>query len=188
MIRSGWKDADKLMAFLMAFGSSLAVPLGIWLTLSISKDVSAMVALVLIMVLAAMQLARVRMDFLASNVGTFATGMGAGIVTGLSGSGGMVVALFALASSRDAKTVRASLVLFLLLGSLTSFITFVGMGIMTWQVITVGLVIAPICLLGVFMGQRLFVPKYEKYYRPVCLSLLIGIAGIGLLNRMVLGA
>ena len=183
LVRSGWKDADKLMAFLMAIGSAVALPLGVWLTLSISKDVSATVALLLIMVLAAMQLGRVRMDFLASNIGTFVTGMGAGIVTGLSGAGGMVVAVFALASSRDAKTVRASLVLFLLLGEITSFATYIAMGVMTWNTVVVGLVLIPICLFGVFLGQRLFVPKYEKYYRPVCLSLLIGIAALGLVNR-----
>ena len=83
MLRAGWKDADKLMAVLMAVGSSLAVPFGIWLTLSISKDVSGIVALCIIMSLAIMQLARVRMDFLVSNIGTFITGLGAGVVTGL---------------------------------------------------------------------------------------------------------
>ena len=185
MLRAGWKDADKLMAVLMAVGSSLAVPFGIWLTLSISKDVSGIVALCIIMSLAIMQLARVRMDFLVSNIGTFITGLGAGVVTGLSGAGGMVVALFVLASNRDAKTVRASLVLFLLLGSLTSFVTFIIMGVMTWRTAAIGLVLAPICLFGVHLGQRLFVPKYEKYYRPVCLSLLVGIAALGLINRLV---
>ena len=188
MMRAGWADADKPMVFLMVTGSAIAVPLGLWLTLSIPADVSAIVALALIMGLAIMQLARVRMDFLTSTPGTFATGAGAGLVSGLSGAGGMVVALFVLASDRDAKTIRASLVLYLLLWSFASFATYILMGVMTWPSVVIGLLMLPPCLFGVVLGQRLFVPKYEKYYRPVCLSLLVGIAAVGLANKLITGA
>lgn len=188
MLRAGWAHADRVMTYLLVVGSAIAMPFGLWLTLSISKDASAIIALSAIGILALLQLAKVQLNFLKSTVGTFVAGMGAGVVTGLSGAGGMVVALFVLSSDRDAKTVRASLVLFLLLSSAVSFVTFVVTGVMTWQAVAIGLALIPICLAGVFFGQRLFVPKYEKFYRPVCLSLLIGLAALGLINRFATGA
>ncbi len=188
MLKSGWSQADRPMAVLLVLGSAVAMPFGISLTKSISVDVSAVIALSVIMVLAILQLAKVRFSFLDNRPGMFATGVVAGLVTGVSGAGGMVVALFALATNKSAAAVRASLVLYLLLSACVSFFTYTLMGVMTWAAVISALILLPVTLIGVLVGQRLFVPKYEKYYRPVCLSLLVGLASLGLINRIAAGS
>jgi hypothetical protein len=40
-------------------------------------------------------------------------------------------------------------------------------------------------LAGVGLGRALFRPDWQRYYRPVCLTLLIGLAGLGLIRLAV---
>ena len=188
LARAGWNHADRMMSFLLVVGSGAALPLGLWMTQSMSKDMSAIVALCAIMTLAVLALAKVRFSFLDNRIGTFVAGMVSGIVTGLSGAGGMVVALYVLSLNKDAKTIRGSLILYLLLSSVVSFIAYIAMGVMTWQSVQLAAVLIPFTLIGVFLGQRLFVPKYEIYYRPICLTLLVGLAAAGLINRAAVGS
>ncbi|MEO0487772.1 MAG: sulfite exporter TauE/SafE family protein [Pseudomonadota bacterium] len=180
MIRSGWTEADKRIGFGLAAGSVIGLPLGLWLTLSIPQDVSKIAALVLISALAATQLARLRLPFLATRVGLGASGLTAGITTGLSGAGGMVVALYTLALDKPGRVIRASLILYLTVSLCVSFFTHLIIGTMDATAIWRGLVLAVPTAAGVVLGKWMFIPRYEPYYKPICLVLLIALALAGL--------
>ena len=182
MVRGGWKNADRSVVFGLVGGSVVGLPLGLWLTLSIPVDASRMVALSVIIVLAAIQLRRIRMKFLATAPGLYGTGLVAGVVTGLAGVGGMIVALYVLAQEAVARSMRGSLVLFLFLSSLASMVIHILFGTMTLLAITRGLIFAPAVVLGVAVGTMMFQPKYETYYKPFCLVLLIVLAAAGLVR------
>ncbi len=186
MIRQGFAQADKRISFGLAVGSALGLPLGLWLTLSISADASRLIALAVIIVLAVAQLARVRLAFLATNAGLAISGIASGITTGVSGAGGMVVALYVLAQDIAAGRMRASLVLYLMVSGGISFFTHLIIGTLDAQAFTRGLVFAVPCAIGVIVGRMCFVPKWERYYKPFCLCLLIALAAIGVL-RLALG-
>ena len=110
MVRGGIAEADKRIALGLAVSSALGVPLGLYLTTTLPVDQTRMLALVVLIALAALQLARVRLPFLASNFGLYASGLVAGVVTGIASIGGMVVALYVLAQDHPARVMRASLV------------------------------------------------------------------------------
>jgi len=182
MLRGGWRDADKTIVIGLVLGSAIGVPLGLALTTTLPVETSKLVALALVISLSATQLARIRLRFLATKPGLYGSGLLAGIVTGLAGIGGMVVALYVLAQDAPARKMRAALVLFLFFGSVTSMIALLAFGVMDQRAVMRGLVFAAPVALGVLLGQRLFIPRFEPYYRPFCLSLLIALAAFGVLR------
>ena len=185
MVRGGWADADRRIALILIIGSAIGTPFGLWLTLSVSPDVSRLLALAIIIALAVMQLAKIRIPALATTTGTGVSGILAGIATGLAGVGGMVVALYVLAQELPARVMRATLVLFLFGSSLASFAIHTTMGTMTWEALYRGLTFALPVALGVIAGKLLFTPRFETYYKPACLFLLIGLAVSGIFRLML---
>ena len=182
MLKGGWADANRSAAIGLVIGSTAGWPLGLWLTKTLDVATSKVIALTIILTLAVSQFAKMRLRFLATRPGLYGTGFVAGIVSGLAHVGGMVVAFYVLASESPARIMRGTLVLFLFLGSLTSLIIQILFGVMDMSGIARGLVFAVPTLLGVFLGQRMFVEKLSAYYRPFCLSLLCALAGAGLLR------
>jgi len=182
MVRGGWRDADRRVVFGLVIGSAVGTPLGMALTTTIPVGISKLIALSLVVGLAVTQLGKVRLAFLATRSGLYGSGLMAGVVTGLAGIGGMVVALYVLAQDAPARKMRAALVLFLFLGAITSMITYLAFGVMDAAATVRGLTFVPVVIAGVLLGQRLFIPRFEHVYRPFCLSLLIALAGFGILR------
>ncbi|EBA05494.1 hypothetical protein RB2150_15431 [Rhodobacteraceae bacterium HTCC2150] len=176
MVKNGWKEADRPTAFGLVIGSAIGTPVGIVLTLAVSVSVSKTIALIVIITLALCQLFKVNSPFLATKPGLYISGFIAGVVTGLASVGGMVVALYVMARNAPAKTMRATLVMFLFISSTISLITLLVSGVMDSQSFVRGLIFAPPTIAGVFFGKLLFRPNLEKYYRPFCLLLLVGLS------------
>ena len=187
MFRSVWQEANRKIAVGLAIGSTLGMPFGLALTMAIATELSKLLALGVIIALAALQLARVRIPFLVRNWGLYGSGWVAGVVSGVAGVGGMVVALFILSQKAQPRQMRASLVLFLFLSSVTTIISLWYFGVMDQVAIKRGLVMALPAGLGVVLGKLLFMPKWEYLYKPFCLTLLIVLASTGII-RLILGA
>lgn len=184
MLKGGWADADRGTVFGLVIGSVCGWPLGLTLTTTLPVETSKLIALVVIVTLAATQLAKIRLPFLATRPGLYGTGFLAGIVSGLAHVGGMVVALYVLASDAPARSMRGSLVLFLFLGAIMSMVILLAFGVMDLSGVTRGLVFAVPTMMGVFLGQKLFTERLSQYYRPFCLTLLIGLATTSLVRSL----
>lgn len=184
MVRGGWQAADRHVVFGLVIGSTCGVPLGLWLITSVPVETSKLIALCIIIALAVTQLFKLRLTFLATRAGLYLSGLVAGIVTGLAHVGGMVVALYVLAQDSPAAKMRAALVMFLFLGSLTSIVTQLAFGVMTQTATMRGLALALPCAAGVWAGTRFFTDRWAAYYKPVCLTLLIGLAAVSLIREV----
>ncbi|MCF2904827.1 sulfite exporter TauE/SafE family protein [Octadecabacter sp. CECT 8868] len=185
MMKNGWAEADRPMAYGLVISALIGWPIGLWLTLSLPVETSKALALSVIVVLAISQLAKVRLSFLASKPGLYGTGIVAGIVSGVAHVGGMVVAFYVLAADQSARVMRASLVLYLFLGSASSMVVLLLFGVMDFSGAARGLVFAGPTMFGVLLGQQLFTERLSAYYRPFCLILLIGLASAGLIRTLV---
>jgi len=185
MARGGWRDADRMRAGLLVVGNFLGWPLGLWLTVTLPVATSSRIALVIILLLALLQLLKVNIPALASRTGAVVTGFVAGIAAGLAHVGGMVVALYVLSQDDNARAMRATLVLYLFVGSFGSLVYLIGFGVMTLTAALGGLLLVPATLLGVWLGAKLFTPRWEPYYKPFCLCLLIGLATVSLLRSLI---
>ena len=182
MARGGWQEAERRTVMGLVIGSAIGTPIGLLLTTNIPVATSKLIVLVLVIVLALTQLAKVRIAFLATKTGLYVAGLAAGIATGLASVGGMVVALYVLSQDAPARKMRAALVLFLFISSATSMLYLIYFDVMTMTAVKRAAVYALPCVLGVIVGQRLFTPNFEPYYRPFCLTLLTGLALAGLIR------
>jgi uncharacterized membrane protein YfcA len=182
MLKNGWDGADKTMTYALVIGATVGWPIGLALTIAISVAASKTIALAVIVLLAITLLAKIRMPFLATKPGLYGSGILSGIVSGVAGVGGMVVAVYVLAADAPAKVMRASLVLYLFLSAAISMVVLFAFGVMDTSGIARGLFFAVPTMLGVFLGQQLFTERLAPYYRPFCLILLIGLAMLGLIR------
>ena len=182
MVRGGVREWDRSVVYGLVIGSALGLPIGLYLTDTLPVDTSRTIALVIILILAALQLLKVRAAFLATKPGVYVSGLTAGMATGLAAVGGMVVALYVLAREAPAGVMRASLVMYLFISSCLSFVYLNTYGMFDLQAIARGLSWAPICMIGVLAGQVLFTPRLEPYYKPFCLCLLMVLATAGLIR------
>ena len=184
MVRSGWAEASRGVALGLVVGSAVGLPVGLYLTLNMPVETSKLVALALICVLAAAQLGRIKMLFLATRPGLAGSGVAAGIATGLAGVGGMIVALYVLALDMPARVIRASLVLYLFASLCVSFFTHLIVGTMDQAAVLRGLAFAIPTMAGVVVGKALFIPRFEAHYKRICLGLLIALAVAGILRTI----
>lgn len=182
MARGGFAKADRTTVVGLFIGATVGVPLGLWGTTSLPEDTSRIVALAMVVGLAILQLGRLRIPGLATRPGLYGAGVASGIAGGLAGIGGMVVALYVLAQDAPARVMRASLVVYLFLSSITTLITLLLFGVMDSTAVARGLLLALPAIVGVWIGQHLFRPSLEGYYRPFCLTLLIALASAGLIR------
>ncbi len=185
MLKNGWDGADKTMTYALVIGATIGWPIGLALTIAISVAASKTIALAVIALLAITLLAKIRMPFLATKPGLYGSGVLSGIVSGVAGVGGMVVAVYVLAADAPAKVMRASLVLYLFLSAGISMVVLTAFGVMDTSGIARGLFFAIPTMFGVFLGQQLFTERLAPYYRPFCLILLIGLAMLGLIRTQI---
>ena len=182
MIRNGWKDSDKKISIILWLGAVFGLPIGIALTTILDFQTSKIVALVLIFILALILLRNFKIQFLSTSVGTISSGVFAGVATGLASIGGMIVAIYVLASQNSARRVRASIVLYIFLNSVTTFIFLILFDVMDHKAFVRGVLLAVPSSIGVVLGSILFMQKLEKYYRPFSLGLLISFSLVGLIR------
>lgn len=182
MVKGGWAEADRPLAIGLWMGGMVGWPMGLALTLSLPVETSKMLALCVIVILAVSQLAKLRLRFLDTKPGLYGAGILAGIASGVAHVGGMVVAFYVLSVDKPARTMRASLVLYLFLGAVSSMVILLAFGVMDWSGVSRGLTFALPTMAGVLIGQQLFTERLAPYYRPFCLSLLVALATAGLIR------
>jgi len=182
MFRGGVRHADMKIVWGLSIGSVIGFPMGLYATNVLPVETSKLVVLCIILSLAAAQLLRASPKFLARTPGLYASGIIAGVVTGLAHVGGMVVALYVLAREEPARTMRASLVMFLFIGTFITLAYLLGFGVMNKLAIIRGILLSPFVTAGVLVGSAMFRPSLEVVYKNICLGLLTFLAFVGLLR------
>ncbi|MEE9375666.1 MAG: sulfite exporter TauE/SafE family protein [Rhizobiaceae bacterium] len=185
MVRGGIKDYDKFTVYGLVVGSASGAPIGYYLTNTLPIETSKIIALVIILVLAVLQLLKVRASILATKPGVILSGITAGIAAGLAGVGGMMTALYVLARDSSVETMRGSLIMYLFMMIPFGLFYQIYFGLMDIQAVIRGLIWVPVSFTGVIAGNMMFSQKYAPYYKPFCLALLMVLAAVGL-ARMVI--
>ncbi|MEM7302066.1 MAG: sulfite exporter TauE/SafE family protein [Pseudomonadota bacterium] len=185
MARGGVKDADWGVVWALVIGSAIGAPVGLSMTTTLPTETTKLIALLVILLLAVLLLARVRPKFVGTTPGAYGSGLFAGVITGLASVGGMVVAIFVLARDAQARSMRGSLVMYLALSMFVSAIYLVWFEMLDVTAAKRGLIASVPTLIGVFIGQQLFRPSLERFYRTFCLSLVILLAVAGLVRLML---
>lgn len=183
MFRGGMKNADMSVVWGLVIGNIIGVPIGLLILTQLDIEVSKIVALVVILSLASLIFMQVKAQFLATKPGLYISGVTAGAATGVAAVGGMVVALYVLARDRPAAQMRASLVMFLLLSEVGTGAFLFFFDLFTLDSIKRVLIMMPLISGGILIGSLFFNPSLAKYYKPVCLMILIAICALNLIKQ-----
>lgn len=185
LVRGGIKEADhKLVIPLVGF-AFVALPLGLYLTKSLDRDTSTLVALATVGGLAVMQLARVPLPLGKGIFSAAVVGSLAGLVQGIASVGGLVHALYVLVLKLPPVTTRATMILGVMFSGAMGLFWQLAMGVMTGQAVIRLLAMLLPFLLGLWLGRYFFSPGKEQYYRPVSLSVLIVLSAAGILRQLL---
>ncbi len=181
MIKNGWKDSDKKISIILWLGAIFGLPIGIFLTTILDFQTSK-ICFIFDIDFSINFIKNLKIQFLSTTAGTGFSGVCAGVATGLASIGGMIVATYVLASQNSARQMRASLVLYIMLNSITTFIFLIIFDVMDQKAFMRGVLLAFPSSIGVVLGSILFMQKLEKYYRPFSLGLLISFSLVGLIR------
>ena len=188
MSLQAWKGLGRAVdwrrVWLLLAGAAVGMPLGLWALTSISEDAARAVISGYVLVMCLVLLAGWQMK---GEAGTKAN-LAAGLVSGLAnapGMGGLPVAAFFAAQPMSAAVFRATLVAYFPLLDLYSAPLYFWNGMVSWDTLWASLMTLPMVFLGNWLGSRHFLNTDPQDFRRFAITLLAGLAGIGLLKSVV---
>ena len=99
-------------------------------------------------------------------------GAAAGLIGGMTGLTGPVVVLFYLAGQAVAQSVRANTILFLAALDVVLIANLTWQGAVTAELLVLALILSIPYATTTLLGQRMFHPDYEKFYRSVAYGVI----------------
>lgn len=176
--RAHWRSVLPMLAMAL-----MAIPVGAWIL--VNADPALMRVLIAVIVLGgalALSLGWRSPRLAASGGAPLAAGVLSGVMTGSVGLGGVPVVLFYLSGVHTAAAVRASTVVFLFATAVVSLASYLYHGIVSADVVERCAVLAPVFVLSIWLGGRMFGKVSESAFRVVVLTLLSGMGVLTLVR------
>jgi hypothetical protein len=156
----------------MAVISALTVPLGAFLLVTI--DANTMRILIALLVLACVMVLstgwRYKKDtgYKTSAV----TGLTSGLITGATSLGGLPAILYYMSSKHSARVARASMIIFLLITTIITLVTYTAHGIISKDILVTSGWLVPFFIIAISIGEQLFGRVSEPLFRAITLSMM----------------
>lgn len=113
----------------------------------------------------------------ASSPVTIGVGVVAGLFSGLAQVGGPPIVVYWLSTEPRPEIVRANIVLYFAVSASLTALSYVLVGVLTFSIVSLMLVIGPTYGLGLFLGSRLFGYASPRTFARIC-YVLIAVAGV----------
>jgi len=175
IVPRAWREADRREVGLLTLGAVLAAPLGVALLsvldpVPVRWVVSVAAAVTLVALISGWRYhGRVAWPGLAG------IGGAAGVLGGVTGLTGPPVILFYLSGPGRAAEVRANTILFLALLDIGIFANLFLRDMVSARAVGLAAILAVPYVLTILIGQRLFRPELERFYRGAAYA-IIGLA------------
>lgn len=180
MIGPASRIADRRDVATMSVGALVGVPLGT-LALAMAEPLALRWAIVAVVVLLLLVLiSGWRYHGRPRALLTIAVGMISGLFSGAAQVGGPPVVAYWLGGAQTGAKVRANIVLYFGVSSLLSLASYLLGGLMSLEIVLLGVFTAPAYGIGLYLGSRLFSRANEATFRWICYGLIAGAALIGL--------
>lgn len=172
MIPSALKTADRRDVMTMAIGALAGVPAGIWLLTSLDPVTLRWGIVALAAAMLAMLLSGWRYRNRPKPQLTVLVGLISGFFSGAAQIGGPPVVAYWLGGQSPKQVVRANIIFYFAISSLIAAVGYVWGGLITWRILALALMIAPIYGLGTWVGSRMFGLASEQTFRRICLAMI----------------
>ena len=182
MVPYVWKKIDWSFVFKIIIGSSLGVPMGIYLLKHLNPQVVHLSGCLLIIFFSILLIRGYVNKKINNSYGKFFTGIVSGTMNGLTTLGGLPVTLFLLITSIHPAVIRGSLAALFFLTDTYAFLLSFYSGIIDMTTIYRIIPLIIILPLGVFIGDKFFVKSKEATYRKVVIYFLMVISIFGIIK------
>jgi len=180
LVPRAWPQMDKPSVLTMIGFSVLGAPVGIYLlrTSTVIHIRWAVLVISAVTLAALMSGWRQRVSSLRSTQA--GVGVATGFIGGATGLLGPVMLLFQLSGSEPVARVRANSLVFLTISSLLLLPSMALQGILTTEAVILGVLLLVPYGIGAKLGQAIFVPRFEVFYRNIAYAIIAAAILMGL--------
>ena len=176
------RDCDWAVVAPMTIAACIAMPLGLWLLVSLDRVLLTRIVSTLVAAFAVVMLAGWRWRGMRGAVPSALVGSISGAMMATTSVGGPPVLLYMLSSQDSPATVRANAIMYYFATQLVLLALMFATGIAGFPAMLRAVFLFPFMLSGSWLGVRLFRGADETFYRRVALGLLLGVGMFGLLH------
>lgn len=177
-------DAHRQSAVAIAGYAVVATPLGIWLLGQTSPDVARLLIALIAIGAFLLVLLPQRGELRPGPKETAATGIASGILTGFAAMPGPPVVPFYLRQPIPPAEARASMMLVFFATAVAGTISAFALGIASWKLVWLSLMLFPAVLLGNWLGAKSFGKVPARLWRTFVAAVL-GLAGLSAVIRLL---
>jgi uncharacterized membrane protein YfcA len=172
MIPAAVRKADRRDVLTMALGALVGVPAGTWLLTSLDPltlrwAIVALAAAMLVVLASGWRYRNRPTPPLTVIVGVLS-----GLCSGAAQIGGPPVVAYWLGGPILAQTVRANIIFYFAITSLIGAVGYFWGGLITFHILILAALIAPVYGIGAWAGSRMFGLASEQTFRHICLAMI----------------
>jgi uncharacterized protein len=179
-----YADAHRQSALAIAAYAMLATPLGIWLLGRTAPDVARLLIAAIAIGAFLLVLLPQRGQIRPGPKETAATGIASGILTGFAAMPGPPVVPYYLRQPIPPGEARASMMLVFFATAIAGTISSFALGLASWRLLWLSLILFPAVLLGNWLGAKSFGKVPASLWRTL-VALVLGIAGLSAVVRLL---
>lgn len=172
MIPAAVKTADRRDVLTMALGALLGIPSGTWFLTSLDPVTLRWAIVALAAAMLAVLASGWRYRSRPTAPLTVLVGLVSGFFSGAAQIGGPPVVAYWLGGASSAPVVRANIVFYFALTTVIAATGYIWGGLISWRILTLAALIAPIYGLGTWAGSRMFGLASEQTFRRICLVMI----------------
>jgi len=179
-----YADAHRQSALAIAGYAVVATPLGIWLLGQTSPDVARLLIALIAIGAFLLVLLPPRGELRPGPKETAATGIASGILTGFAAMPGPPVVPFYLRQPIPPAEARASMMLVFFATAIAGTLSSFALGIASWKLVWLSLILFPAVLLGNWLGAKSFGKVPAPLWRSF-VAVVLGLAGLSAVIRLL---
>lgn len=158
--------------------ATVALPLGVYLLTHLDREIVRRMIALFVIGFSLMLLAGLRWRGAHRLQTSLGLGALSGVMVGTSGIGAPPIILYLLAGSDHPATVRATMTFYVALISIVALTVFLVQGLITEKVVILALAMAPLFMIGVTFGGRIFVRLSEERFRRLTIWLMLMVSAM----------
>ena len=172
LVPKAWGKANKREVLNIGLAAVIAMPLGVFLLTVLEQNTLRWGLCIVISVVIAALLGGWRYNGALGPIQITGIGASAGLVGGATGLTGPIVVLFYLAGRHATATVRANSILFLALMDVAIAANLTISDLVEWDLIYLAILVTIPYMAISMVGQALFQPCYEHFYRSTAYTII----------------
>ncbi len=180
LIPAAFRLADRRGVLIMTLGALIGVPAGIYLLTNVDPLAIRWAIVVLVVLLLVLLMSGWRHHGRPKPPMTVLVGSVSGLFAGVAQVGGPPVVAYWVGGTTPAIVARANMILYFAFSTVLTATGYIWSGLITAQVLSLAVMVAPTYGIGVWFGSRMFGVADERTFRRICYLMIAFSAAVSM--------